>query len=178
MPIKTPRRAAITLPGTAIDSACVAMSQPIVHTPVSACMTASVITVGPYASLAEAWQTMSDKQIRRLPVIEDGRLLGIITQSDILNAKPSDPARRMNLADVAAQLDKLVVSVVMTREPVCVFANDTVGHAAELMLEHKIGGLPVLDTQRQLCGVITESNIFRLLARQWREDNAVFSGAR
>ena len=57
------------------------------------------------------------------------------------------------------------------------FDNDTIGHAAELMLEHKIGGMPVLDGKRALVGLVTESNVFRLLADQWRSDNLIFSGA-
>ena len=154
------------------------MADPLVHTLVAECMTPFVLNVTPYDSLARAWELMMTNHIRRLPVIDDGRLVGIVTQTDILNAKPADPAHRLALADVARELDNLIVSTVMTRNPISIYDNDTVGHAAELMLEHKIGGLPVVDTEGNLVGLITESNLFRLLARRWREDNLIFSGAR
>lgn len=154
------------------------MADPLVHTLVAECMTHFVLNVTPYDSLARAWELMMTNHIRRLPVIDEGRLVGIVTQTDILNAKPADPAHRLALAEVARELDNLIVSTVMTKNPISIYDNDTVGHAAELMLEHKIGGLPVIDTEGNLVGLITESNLFRLLARRWREDNLIFSGAR
>ncbi|MEX2480183.1 MAG: CBS domain-containing protein [Gammaproteobacteria bacterium] len=154
------------------------MPESLVHTLVAECMTHFVISVSPYDSLARAWELMMTNQIRRLPVLDDGRVVGIVTQTDILNAKSADPAHRLALAEVARELDSLIVSTVMTKNPITIFDNDTAGHAAELMLEHKIGGLPVVDTQGTLLGLITESNLFRLLARRWREDNLIFSGAR
>jgi CBS domain-containing protein len=154
------------------------MADPLVHTLVAECMTHFVLNVTPYDSLARAWELMMTNHIRRLPVIDEGRLIGIVTQTDILNAKPADPAHRLALAEVARELDNLIVSTVMTKNPISIYDNDTVGHAAELMLEHKIGGLPVVDTEGNLVGLITESNLFRLLARRWREDNLIFSGAR
>jgi len=154
------------------------MAEALVHTLVSECMTHFVLSVSPYDSLSRAWEHMMTNSIRRLPVVDEGRLVGIITQTDILNAKPADPDHRMALADVARELDTLIVSTAMTRNPISIYDNDTVGHAAELMLEHKIGGLPVIDAEGALVGLITESNLFRLLAKQWREDNLIFSGAR
>ncbi|MGE0485946.1 MAG: CBS domain-containing protein [Gammaproteobacteria bacterium] len=154
------------------------MTDALVHTLVSQCMTHFVLSVGPYDSLARAWELMMTNRVRRLPVLDEGRLVGIITQTDVLNAKPADPAHHLALADVARELDTLTVAPVMTRDPLCIYDNDTVGHAAELMLEHKIGGLPVVDTSGALVGLITESNLFRLLAQRWREDNLIFSGAR
>ncbi len=153
------------------------MSESLVHTPLHACMTREVISVGPYDSLAQAWELMSVNRIRRVTVMDGDDLAGILTQRDILNAKPGDPGRRLSLAEVAEALDRLVVSTIMTRDPISAFDNDTVGHAAELMLEHKIGGLPVIDTRRKVVGLVTESNIFRLLADRWRDDNLIFSGA-
>ena len=153
------------------------MSQSLVHTLVKDCMTAEVITVSPYDTLARAWELMTTHRIRRLPVVDRDRLVGIITMSDLLALKHPDPARRLDLAEVAAELSRLVVSAVVRGEPVCIYDNDTVGHAAELMLEHKIGGLPVLDADRRLVGLITESNLFRMLAQRWRDDNLIFSGA-
>lgn len=153
------------------------MTQPLVHTLVKDCMTMEVITISPYDSLARAWELMTTRHIRRLPVLDGARLVGIITLSDLLELKHPDPTRRLTLAEVAEQLGRLVVSAVLHGQAICIYDNDTVGHAAELMLEHKIGGLPVIDADRRLVGVITESNLFRMLARGWRDDNQIFSGA-
>jgi len=154
------------------------MGESLVHRAVADCMSTTLVTVGPYDSLAQAWEQMSRSGIRRLPVVENGELRGILTLTDLLALREPDPTHRRSLAEVAAELDRLVVSTAMSRDPVCVYANDTVGRAAELMLEHKVGGLPVLDLQGRLCGVVTESDLFALMARQWRDDNLVFSGAR
>lgn len=153
------------------------MTQALVHTLVKECMVARLISVTPYDTLARAYELMSVNHIRRLPVLDDGKLCGIITLSDLLAAKQPDPAHRQSLADVARDLGRLVVSTVMTPDPIRLFDNDTVGHAAELMLEHKIGGLPVVDMDGRLVGLITESNLFELLAKHWRDDNQSFSGA-
>lgn len=154
------------------------MTQALVHTLVKDCMTPSPITVTPYDTLARAYELMTTEHIRRLPVLDGERLVGIVTLSDLLAMRQPDPTHRKSLAEIAQELDRLLVSTAMQRVPVCVHDNDSVGRAAELMLEHKFGGLPVLDSDRRLVGVITESNLFRLLADQWREDNLIFSGAR
>lgn len=153
------------------------MTQALVHTLVRDCMSTQLVSLTPYDTLAWAYEQMAVHRIRRLPVLDEGKLCGIITLSDLLAAKQPDPAHRQTLADIAHDLARLVVSTTMTADPVRVYDNDTVGHAAELMLEHKIGGLPVVDTAGQVVGMITESDIFALLARQWRDDNTRFSGA-
>lgn len=153
------------------------MSDHTVHIPVRECMTPFVLTVEPYDTLAHAWELMRSNEIRRLPVVEYDELVGIVTERDILNARPADPARRMALKEIAGSLEQLTVTTVMSHKPVTVFESDTVGRVAELMLEHKIGGLPVVASNGRLQGLITESNLFRLIARRWREDNLIFSGA-
>ena len=150
----------------------------LVHTLVKDCMIPFLITVSHYDTLARAYELMTLNQIRRLPVLDDKQLVGIITLSDLLAVKPSDPARRVPLDEVAISLSRLVVSTGMSKDPICIFDYDTLGHAAELMLEHKIGGLPVVDAGRHVVGLITESNVFRLIAKRWHEDNLLLSGAR
>ncbi|MCC6706000.1 MAG: CBS domain-containing protein [Gammaproteobacteria bacterium] len=152
------------------------MTQSIVHTLAKDCMTTTVITVSPYDTLARAYELMMANRIRRLPVLEGARLVGIITLSDLLEVKQSDPTHRHSLSDVAQELGHLVVSTIMRPKPICIYDVDTLGHAAELMLENKIGGLPVIDASEHVVGVLTESNIFQLLAQRWRDDNLIFSG--
>ena len=124
-------------------------TQGIAHRLVGHCMTGPLISIGPYATLAEAYSTMCLRSIRRLPVLEHERLTGIVTRSDILEAKPSEVGH-------AIDFDAVV---------------HTLGHAAELMLAHKIGGLPVLNARDEPVGMITESDLFRLIAAEWRDDN-------
>ncbi len=149
----------------------------IAHLPIRDCMSVFLISIGPFETVARAFEIMSVNHIRHLPIIEDGNLLGIVSWSDVLEVRPSDPANRLDLEGVTAELARLTVSSVMTRELITVHPNQPLGHAAELMLEHKIGALPVLDTEQKVVGLVTESNIFRKIARCWREDNELFSGA-
>ena len=65
----------------------------------------------------------------------------------------------------------------MQHKPKCIYHYDTVGHAAELILVHKIGGSPVLDAEERLLGIVTGSNLLHLLAAHWRADSLIFSGA-
>lgn len=135
------------------------------------CMSAPPISVDPYATLAEAWSLMRLQQIRRLPVVSHGRLTGIVTRSDVLEAKPSALGNALAFDEVMGRLDSITVGIAMSANPITVYEADTLGRAAELMLEHKIGGLPVISARGELVGVITESDLFRLLAGQWREHN-------
>lgn len=64
----------------------------------------------------------------------------------------------------------------MTRKPINIYQNSTIGHAAELMLDNKIGGIPVLDANDKLTGLITESDISRLIVRRWRDENILTTG--
>lgn len=135
-----------------------------------------LLTVSLYDTLAQAHEIMAKNKIRRLPVVDKyKKLAGIITLKDILEAKPSDVRHTLYIEDIYAHLSGLTVSTAMTVNPVTIYQTDTVGHAAELMLENKIGGLPVLDADGNLTGVITESDIFRLLVRRWREENSLKS---
>lgn len=147
------------------------MRNQLVHTSVGDCMTPFLLTLTPYATLAEAYEMMRKNSIRRVPVVQDTKLVGIITLTDVLEAKTGGIRGSKDFAEVAESLSKVIVCLAMTPNPIVIYPTDTVGHAAELMLEHKIGGLPVVDANQELVGLITESDIFRLLARSWRDEN-------
>ena len=150
----------------------------IVQETVSEVMNPYVITVTPYASLSEAYELMLKNQIRRLLVSENKKeLLGIITIKDILEAKPSDIKQSLSLDEIYQHLAGLTVSVAMNNKPITIYQTSTIGNAAELMLDNKIGGLPVVDSNKELVGLITESDIFRLIVKRWREENILTSGA-
>jgi acetoin utilization protein AcuB len=146
------------------------MGKSIAAMPIIDCMTPFLITLDRYASLAEAYEKMTVNQIRRIPVVERDKLVGIITLGDILRFKPAEVGRYLSFNELSGKLDSIVVDLVMARDPIVVNQSDELGYAAELMLENKIGGLPVLDASRRLVGLITESDVFRILVHQWREE--------
>ena len=124
-------------------------------------MTRNPITIAEDTSLTEASRLMKDNDIRRLPVVEHGKLVGIVTWGDIREASASD-ATSLTVFELGYLLEKLQVDRFMTRHPITVTPTTTISRAAQLMLEHKIGGLPVVENG-QLVGILTESDIFRML---------------
>ncbi|HZQ08094.1 MAG TPA: CBS domain-containing protein [Anaerolineae bacterium] len=127
-------------------------------------MTPNPITIDPKTTLPEAHKLMREAHIRRLPVIDRGRLVGIITLGDVREASPSN-ATTLSIYELNYLLSKLTVEKIMTREPLIISPEATIRQAARLMLDHKIGGLPVMESER-LVGIITESDIFRILAQE------------
>jgi len=144
----------------------------LVQENVSEIMNPYLITVSPYDTLAQAYELLVKNKIRRLPVLDSNKkLIGILTLKDILEAKPSDIKHTLYIDDIYKHLSGLTVTTAMTNNPITIYQTSTVGNAAELMLEHKIGGLPVLDAGGGLVGLVTESDIFRLIVRRWRDEN-------
>lgn len=129
-------------------------------------MTRDVISISSETSLTEAHQIMKSKQIRRLPVVDHGKVVGIVTLGDVRGAEPS-MASSLSVWEVNELLAKLKVGKIMTRNPTTIERNASIGEAARVMLENKFSGLPVVDEQNQLVGIITESDIFRLVAAEW-----------
>lgn len=123
-------------------------------------MSTPAIVAAPTLSLAAAQQLMDRRHVRRLPVVDAGRLVGIVTRSDLRAAQPSETT--LSVYEWRALLEKLTVAETMTAAPLTVEPAAPVTDAAQLMLTHKISGLPVVRAG-QVVGVITESDLFRLL---------------
>lgn len=137
-------------------------------------MSKDVITIDvDSCCLPEAHRIMADNKIRRLPVVDkNGRLVGIVTRGDVRGAEPSQ-ATSLSIWELNYLLANLKIADIMTRKPVTVQEDKTIGEAADLMLEHKISGLPVLNNAGKLVGIITESDIFRMVVRhEWSEKAA------
>ena len=115
-------------------------------------------TVSPDTQIMEAWHVLKDNNIRRLPVLEEEKLVGIVTEGDLQEAKASD-ASSLSIYELNELLDQLTVDQVMTDHPITVSPEETLDRAALLMRRNKVGGLPVLD-DGELVGIITESDIF------------------
>lgn len=128
-------------------------------------MTSQVLSVTLDTSLSDARDLMREKNIRRLPVVDNKqKVVGIITIGDIREASPSD-ASSLSVWEVNYLWDKLKVKKVMTKNPATIHADNALLDVAEIMLEHKIGGVPVVEADGTLCGIITESDIFRMLVK-------------
>jgi CBS domain-containing protein len=132
-------------------------------------MTREVITISPDTSLAEAHKLMQEKGIRRLPVVDHDRIVGIVTLGDVRGAEPSQ-ASSLSIWEMHDLLAKLKVTEVMTRHPMTIGQDANIGEAARIMLDHKFSGLPVVNESAHLVGIITESDIFRLVASEWSKD--------
>jgi acetoin utilization protein AcuB len=129
-------------------------------------MTRAVITITPQTSLTDAHALMMSKRIRRLPVVDHGRIVGIVTLGDVRGAEPSK-ASSLSVWEVNDLLANLKVSEIMTRKLLMINQQASIGEAAQIMLENKFSGLPVVDDAGQLVGIITESDIFRLVVSEW-----------
>ena len=132
-------------------------------------MTLEVVTISPDASLPEAHRLMTNHNIRRLPVIKGGRLVGIVTRGDVRGAEPSE-ASSLTIWEINYLLAKLKIEQIMSRDPLTVTKEMTLGEVAKIMLDSKVSGLPVLDRSGQVVGIITESDIFRMIVQAWQED--------
>lgn len=132
-------------------------------------MTRDVIVVTSGTLLPDADQLLTQHKVRRLPVVDDnGRLIGIVTQSDIRSASPSR-ATSLSMWEMNYLLSRLTISEIMTPNPTTISPDDVIATAAQTMLDHKISGLPVVDANGTLVGIITESDIFRLVAHHWAQ---------
>ncbi len=126
---------------------------------VSELMTEPPISVRPDMPVFEARQLMVDKRIRHLLVTEGSRLLGIVTDRDIRLNLPS-PATSLSVWEINYLLARMTVGSVMTKTVVTVESRRDSRDAAQLMLRHKIGALPVVDGGT-LIGIITETDLLR-----------------
>ena len=127
-------------------------------------MSSPVVTVEPETTISKAHQLMKEKGIRRLPVVEKGRLVGMITIGDIREASPSD-ATTLSIWELNYLWAQLTVEKVMSRQVLTAMADSSLIDAAQVMLENKVSGLPVMDSGDKLVGILTESDVFRMLVK-------------
>ncbi len=130
-------------------------------------MTRDPIVVEGEMSLYDAYALMFENEIRRLPVVNRGRIVGIITLSDIQRTLPS--AFGPWETATGLQVTTLTVADVMSPDPITLAPEDTIQEAAAQMLENQVSGLPVVQDDRAV-GIVTESDIFRLVVSAWAED--------
>ncbi|MBN1453964.1 MAG: CBS domain-containing protein [Anaerolineales bacterium] len=126
-------------------------------------MTQKPITVSPSSPLRDAYWLMIDNKVHRLPVMEDERLVGIITLEDLRRAEPPTGIG-LDLVKITDMLSRMTVRQVMTKEPRTIVPDAPLIEAARMMLEHRISAMPVIEGN-QLIGIIAESDIFRAFVK-------------
>ncbi|MEZ0343944.1 MAG: CBS domain-containing protein [Caldimicrobium sp.] len=124
-------------------------------------MSEHVVTLDENTSIMKAVQVLKEHKIRRIPVTRDGKLSGIVTDRDIKEVTPSKIAT-FEVHELYYLLSELKLKDIMTKDPITVYPDDTVEYAAVLMLENKISGLPVINREGYVVGIITQTDIFKL----------------
>ncbi len=132
-------------------------------------MTRNLVTLSPEASVAEALTLCRERRIRHIPILEEGRLVGIVSDRDLRDASPA-----LGDAERASALQETRIGDVMTREVITADPQDSIENAAQEMYEHKIQSLPVIAeepvvdeasavAEEELLGIITSSDVMRAL---------------
>jgi acetoin utilization protein AcuB len=120
-------------------------------------MTRDVITITPDQSLRMAKERLRKHGVRRLPVVRDGKLVGIVTDRDVRQAWAS-PATCLSTHELLYLLDRVTVEEVMTSRPLTVTPETPLLEAARLLHDRRIGGLPVVEGAA-VVGIITETDL-------------------
>ncbi|HEB51311.1 MAG TPA: CBS domain-containing protein [Desulfobulbus sp.] len=123
-------------------------------------MATAVLTVDANTSVMRATRTMKENNIRRLPVLSHGKLVGIVTDRDLKDASPSSTSN-MDLHEMYYLLSEMKIKDVMTDKCICLREDDTLEKAALVMLKEKISGVMILDAEDNLVGLLSETDILR-----------------
>ncbi|MFB3074705.1 MAG: CBS domain-containing protein [Candidatus Methylomirabilales bacterium] len=128
---------------------------------VEKCMQRRPVTVSPQDTLRGAWQIIRERRVRHLPVVERGRLVGIVTDRDLRQALPSR-AVGLEMHEAPHLAEKVRIWEVMARAVVTISREAPIEEAARLLLKYRIGGLPVLKGET-LVGIITKTDLLQAL---------------
>lgn len=124
-------------------------------------MSKEVVFINSTTTILEAEKIMKEKEIRRLPVVDRDKLVGIVTYNDLLEAEPSK-ATTLSRFELTYLLSKMNVSEIMEKKVITIKPDIPIEEAALIMKKNKVGGLPVVEETRVI-GMITESDIFDVL---------------
>jgi acetoin utilization protein AcuB len=123
-------------------------------------MSKNVIFVDAKESMHDAMKLMKENKIRMLPVREEGELAGIITDRDIKRASASD-ATTLEIHELTYLMIRIKVKDIMNKNPITVRFDHTLEETAEVLLNHKISGVPVVGDDGGVVGIITQTDLFR-----------------
>ena len=122
-------------------------------------MTPNPITIESTAGVTEAWDLMRSHKIKRLPVVDNGNLVGIVTDRDLRSVSPST-ATTLSIFEMNYLLGKVLVKDIMHKDVVTIDVGATIEEAALAMSNHHIAGLVVINSAGTVLGIITETDIF------------------
>jgi CBS domain-containing protein len=132
-------------------------------------MTKNPLVMTPAETIGQADELMTENRIRQLPVVDEGALLGIITDRDIRSFLAQsalvEPEER-------AKVLRTNVREIMTAEPLTLAPDDDLREAIELLIEEKIGGIPVVDQAEGLVGIVTYVDVLRCFLNSLEEEQA------
>ncbi len=123
-------------------------------------MSHPVISVSPETPIHDALAMFKKEHIRRAPVIKDGKLAGIVSERDLLNASPS-PVTSLSVWEMNYLISKVTVKQVMSKKVKTIDVATPIEEAARIMADSKIGGLPVIRSGK-VVGMITETDLFKI----------------
>lgn len=123
-------------------------------------MSHPVISTHPEMPVVDALALMKRERIRRMPVLKNGKLVGIVSDKDLLNASPSQ-ATSLSVWELNYLVSKITIQDVMTKKVLTVQEDTPIEEAARIMADNKIGGLPVM-RDREIIGMITETDLFKI----------------
>ena len=125
-------------------------------------MSKNVVSIDVNDSMQDAMRLLKEHDIRMLPVMKKGRLVGIVTDRDLKKASASD-ATTLEVHELLYLLAEIKVKDIMTKDPITVPPDYTAEETAQVLLENKISGAPVVDDNGQVVGTITQTDLFRVL---------------
>ena len=124
-------------------------------------MSKPVITVDANDSMQNGMKLLREHDIKMLPVMEKGKLVGVVTDRDVKRSSASD-ATTLEIHELLFLVSKIKVNEIMTKDPITVPSDYTIEETAQVLLENNISGVPVMD-KKKVVGVITQADIFRVL---------------
>ncbi len=125
-------------------------------------MSENVITINAEQSMEDAINLLKKNGISMLPVMKKGKLAGIVTDRDLKRAQASN-ATSLDIHEILYLLSTIKIGHVMSKHPITVPKDFTIEETAEILLKNKISGVPVVDSEKKLVGVITKNDLFRAL---------------
>ena len=121
-----------------------------------------VITIDINNSMNDAINLLKKHNIRTLPVMKNDKLVGIVTDRDLKRASASD-ATSLEIHELLYLISSIKIKDIMTKDLITVPLDYTIEETAETLLKHKISGVPIIDHEDDLIGIITKSDIFRII---------------
>lgn len=128
------------------------------------CMKCPVYTVTPDTLINTALETMRAKHVRRLPVVENGKLVGLVTRNIIREAAPASPVP-LTLWGLQYELSHMKVRDVMITDVIVVHPDDTIKEVVAISKKHRIGTFPVVDANGNLVGILTNTDLLHILSK-------------